>query len=154
MDVLSSCVRLRVFAFCAIVSAAGCGVWKKSELVLIPDGYIGWIRIEYGVASAPKLEEKDGAYEIRIPRTGRFATSTPMSSGLANDEYFYVSANGNMREIQAAPDANSPEGMIRAQHYFGALGAGDQKARNLRVFFVGTLSEYKQAPKGESYLLH
>jgi len=151
---LSRRVVLQTLAFCAILSAAGCGVWKKSELVLIPDGYIGWIRIEYGVPGAPKLQEKDGAYEIHIPQTGRFETSTPMSSGLANDKYFYVLADGNNeRQLGMASDANSSDGMVRARHYFGTLKAGGQRERNLRVFFIGTLSDYNIAPKSESDLL-
>src|SRR5215217_7412270 len=44
--------------------------------VLIPRGYVGWIRISYAVAGAPALPVERGEYLAKVPSCGLLASST------------------------------------------------------------------------------
>ena len=59
--------------------------------VLIPTGYTGLIKIEYGVKGAPPLTVEQGHYLHRIPPDGHLQTCTYFPSGCVNfDEWYYV----------------------------------------------------------------
>lgn len=122
-------------------------------MVSIPKGYVGWVRISYGVKGEPALQVKRCAYQIVIPQSGRIATSSPMTSGLAHDEYYYVDEHGQRKALKSSPAVDSPDGSIRAMHYFTIPRLENQQARQFRVFFVGTAADYQQARKDQDYLL-
>jgi hypothetical protein len=136
----------------ALFMSQGCH-WRRREVVLIPSGYVGWVRISYGVKEEPGLQVERGAYEIVVPTNGRIATSSPMTSGLAHDEYYYVSEDGQRKPLMIASAVDSPDGRIRAMHYFTIPKLKNQQARQFRVFFVGTAEDYQRARKDQDYLL-
>jgi hypothetical protein len=121
-------------------------------VVSIPSGYVGWVRISYGVKGEPALQVQQSAYQIAVPRTGRIATSSFMTSGLAHDEYYYVDECGQRNSLKIAPAVDSLDGNIRAMHYFTIPKLENQQARQFRVFFVGTAADYQQARKDQDYL--
>ena len=63
---------------------------RQARHYFIPDGYSGWVTIEYEKEGAPALGEGDGVLELRIPSNGILETSSPLSSGWARDEFFFV----------------------------------------------------------------
>lgn len=38
---------------------------------LIPEGYVGWIRVDFDVSGAPRLPIEDGFYIFEFPESGR-----------------------------------------------------------------------------------
>lgn len=137
----------------ALFMSQGCDHWRRPEVVLVPSGYVGWVRISYGVEGEPALQVQRGAYQIVVPQSGRIATSSPMASGLAHDEYYYVDEHGQKRLLKIALAVDSTDGSIRAMHYFTIPKLENQQARQFRVFFVGTTADYQQARKDQDYLL-
>ena len=101
-----------------LVHVQGCDHGRRPEVVSIPSGYVGWVRINYGVNGEPPLQVQRRAYQIVVPQSGRIATSSPMTSGLAHDEYYYVDERGQRKLLKVAPAVDSPDGNIRATHYF------------------------------------
>jgi hypothetical protein len=67
---------------------------RPASRFLIPDGYTGWVRIEFEVQDAPPLAKEDGEYIVKIPSDGVPRTSSAEQYGWAKDHYYYYSAEG------------------------------------------------------------
>ncbi len=81
--------------FACSLSSCGHAEIRPETNVLIPQGYVGWVRIEYGVAGAPPLERY---YRLPppmlrqqeiIPPSGLLQTSTRFGQGTLKNTYFY-----------------------------------------------------------------
>ena len=84
--------------FCLLVlgTQAGCEEGhKRSAKIYIPDGYVGWVLIEYGVKGASELPTDFlGPWEYQyFPKSGLLQTSSPLKDGAASADYFYYSGN-------------------------------------------------------------
>ena len=110
----------------------------------MPDGYVGWVRIDYGVSDgharqlgverALPLPMRDGVIVAEIPRTGHLVTSSPMQFGGAKDEFYYR-ANGRLTPLSQAKGNE----MIWNK-FNGILGPGMQT----EMFFIGSEADYKR----------
>src|SRR5688572_22179971 len=81
-----------------LLSQAGCErEHRRPANIYIPDGYVGWVRIEYGVKDAPELERDFfGPWEYqRFPPSGLLQTASELHDGAATANYFYYSASGD-----------------------------------------------------------
>jgi hypothetical protein len=126
-----------------------CGVelqsTRRSVRYLIPDGYVGWLRIDYGVndAHAPgygvkralPLPVKDGAVIVELPPGGHLVTSSPMEFGAARDEYYY-SGNGSLKALSQAHDT----GMVWNK-FNGRFGGA---ASQTEFMFIGSSADYQK----------
>jgi hypothetical protein len=109
---------------------------RPASRFLIPEGYIGWIRIEFEVQGAPPLPIEAGEYVLKIPPGGVLRTSSAEQYGWARDHYYYYSAQG----ARPLPDSGSAAliwGKINAE---GSGTSGKQKYEEL---FVGTAQQFK-----------
>lgn len=77
----------------------GCRSRSKREVWIIPGGYVGWLRLDYSVAGAPPLPIEDGRYIVRLPRTGRLATSTANYPPVDHNEYVFEDASGRHKLV-------------------------------------------------------
>jgi hypothetical protein len=114
---------------------------QRTSRFLIPEGYTGWIRIEFEVPGAPTLPTQNGQYVLRIPQDSVLQTSSPEQYGWANDQYFYYSEQG----VRSLPDSGLAEliwGKINGEHS-GATGN-----TKYEEFFVGTLEQFKDQGGG------
>jgi hypothetical protein len=103
---------------------------------LIPDGYKGWIRIEFDVQGAPALPMEGSEYILKIPPEGILRTSSGQQFGWARDHYYYDSAQG-LRPLADSGPAALIWGKINAEGY-GASGK-----RTYEELFVGTAEQFK-----------
>jgi hypothetical protein len=117
---------------------------RRPSLFLIPEGYVGWVRIEMANNTAPPLPIENGYYVVQLPESGLLKTSTPIESGWASDDYFYYSTRG--RSVLRAT-AWGGGGMIWA----GRTGReeSDGVGTYYQEFFVGTEEEYREKAKEE-----
>ncbi len=75
---------------------AGCVAQpQQTDVISLPDGYIGWVRIEFGVKGARPLPHKNGGDVYVIPASGYLRTSSPAKTGVISEELQYV--KGNLR---------------------------------------------------------
>src|SRR5215469_9969125 len=84
---LATCLATGLWWFTLATGSAismGAPVARHPTRFLIPQGYIGWIKIEYGRNATP-LQMSNGKYICRIPATGVLATSSPLEEGWAKD---------------------------------------------------------------------
>jgi len=108
----------------------------RSSRFLLPEGYTGWIRVEFEVPGATPLPLEGGEYVLRIPADGELRTSSAERYGWAQDHYYYYSAQG-MRSLQDSGDAPLIWGKINGE----ASGASGK--RKYEEFFVGTAQQFK-----------
>ena len=96
---------LLVFCFVTV----GYAQTRQPDLMLIPDGYVGWIQVNYGVKGTPPLPNWRGFRFHKFGRDGEIRTSSPLTYGWAKDKIFYSTANG-WKEL--ATTALEGKGMI------------------------------------------
>ena len=74
-----------------MLSAFGCG--RADERYLLPDGYTGWVEIDYEVSTAPTFPRENGFRLVEVPDTGRVETvESPNYGEMFIREYYYVGA--------------------------------------------------------------
>ena len=108
----------------------------RSSRFLIPEGYTGWIRIEFEVQGAPPLRMEGGQYVLRIPSEGVLRTSSAEQYGWAKNSYYYYSAQG----VRSLPDSGSAVliwGKINGEE------SGASGKRKYEEFFVGTEQQFR-----------
>jgi hypothetical protein len=106
---------------------------------LIPEGYVGWMRVEHDVECAPPVPVEDGVRIFRFTGANVLETSSPLPEPAAEREYFYFAADGSERNLAA--DYRNGDGMIWQE----SPGSRDGKMR-MFIFFVGTEEQSKSRP--------
>ena len=113
----------------------------RSMRFLIPEGYSGWVRIEFEAPGAPALPQEAGATVLRIPSSGRLRTSSPEQYGWVNNSYAFYSSAG-VRPIPGSGSGKLIWGKINGE----ASGASGK--RKYEEFFVGTQQQFKGQVEG------
>jgi hypothetical protein len=113
---------------------------------LIPEGYVGWVTVDYGVVGAPALPLQNDHLLVKFPNSRVVQTQSKLEYGWASDKYFYYTMTGQQRELKNTKWGGG--GMIWA----GTVGSesdGKGGMRNIEQrFFVGTEEQYKHGPGG------
>ena len=117
---------------------------RPSSKFLIPENYVGWVRVEFQVAGAPPLPVEQGQYVFRIPPTGILKTSSPEKFGYGKDKYYYDSAQGP-REL---PTDAQKDRLVWGQINGEKVGASGR--RQYEEFFVGTEEQFKDRAGAKS----
>ena len=123
-----------------LLSTAGCEHGgRRPANIYIPDGYVGWVRIEYGVEGTAALERDFfGPWEYqRFPPSGLLQTSSELQHGAASANYFYYSARGE----QQLTTKMIHGGVIT---WCVARPDGERLERDFMTFFVGPKEEYEK----------
>ena len=71
----------------------------EKELYLIPEGYVGKVVVIFNQADGEKPEYENDRRVYRIPETGVLFTQLKDEQGIINQEYYYVSQNGQRRKL-------------------------------------------------------
>lgn len=107
--------------------------------IYIPEGYVGWVRIEYGVPGAPEQESHyfDHTEYQRFPATGLIQTSSELKQGAASAEYFSYSLD-NIKPLA--------ENTIHGGTVSWCVKKPDDSRldREFITFFVGSKWEYEK----------
>jgi hypothetical protein len=140
-----------VVGLCTVALFAALGAWpafgthnygRRSARFLIPEGYVGWVRVEFQSGDAPPVPVENGEYIFQIPSSGLLKTSSSEQYGWAKDRYFYNSKNG----VRRLPDSGREQSLI-----WGKLNGQESTSRGSRTyeeFFVGTEQQFKEQIKG------
>ncbi|MBK8981556.1 MAG: hypothetical protein IPM38_04345 [Ignavibacteria bacterium] len=73
----------------------------EKETYLIPEGYIGTVLVIFNQSDGEKPEYEDGRRIYRIPPSGVLFTQLKDEQGILNQEYFYISPNGQRLKLGA-----------------------------------------------------
>jgi hypothetical protein len=117
---------------------------------LIPEGYVGWVKINFRIKGASALPVEDDHYLLKFPASGLLETSSDMEYGVASDDYFYYCGNTRRKLESTGWDG---DGMIWAV-YNGSSGNNSAERTDIHEgFFVGTEEQLKTlgAERDENY---
>jgi hypothetical protein len=132
-------VRRRVWslmrAAVLLICAAGCLRTRRHTQFLIPDGYVGWVDVSYGVPHAPTLPDESGYSIVRLPSSGKTQTSTEIEGGRTGDQFFYVQGDQRKRLQPSQPGGG---GLI-----WGDSVTGKSRGAT-REFFVGPEKAFRK----------
>jgi len=117
---------------------------RRSSRFLIPEGYVGWVRVEFQVNGAPPLPVDGGEYLFKFPPSGLLRTSSSEQYGWARDHYFYYSEKG----ARILPDT-LPGGGGLIWGKINGEKSGSQGKRKYEEFFVGTERQFGEQTRGE-----
>ena len=115
---------------------------RHSSRFLIPEGYVGWVRVEFQVNGAPPLPVEGGEYLIKLPPSGLLSTSSSEEYGWAKDHYLYYSEKGTRILPDTAPGGG---GLIWGK--INGEQTGSQGNRKYEEFFVGTEQQFREQPR-------
>jgi len=104
---------------------------------LVPDGYVGWVLLEYNVKDAEPVPMDGVAKVFKFPSSGALNTSSTGPERGADDGYFYYSPDAPLHQIPT--DYRNGKAMIWGQHEGTRKGALAQFG-----FFVGSEEQYKK----------
>ena len=112
---------------------------RRPAKVYIPDGYVGWVRIEYGVEGAPELERDFfGPWEYQLfPPSGLLRTSSALHDGAATVDYFYGSGNDAKPLSHEMVNGGIISWCVKKPD-------GSRLERHFLTYFVGPKEEYEK----------
>ncbi len=132
---------LLVIGLGVLFSIGGRNSTQRSLRFLIPEGYSGWVRVEFEIPGEPALPAEAGQTVLKIPTSGLLKTSSPEQYGWANDTYAYYSSGG----VRPLPDSG-PGRLIWGKINGEALGPSGK--RKYEEFFVGTQQQFRDQVEG------
>jgi hypothetical protein len=141
-------VKMFLLLLIAGVSPTGCGPNEREpNLFLVPNGYVGWLHIEYEVKSAPALPLQNGFRVYEFSRSGRIRTSSMLLEGVAKDKICYVTPNG-WKGLACSDDQG--KGMVWGGFTSsGGVHVNDSRGYTVRVptpptlnVFIGTWEQF------------
>ena len=121
----------------------GAPIARHPVRYLIPNGYVGWVKIKRG-ENAPPLPLLQGKYICRVPLSGSVDTSTLTEDGWAADEYFYYDGQtqlGKLRETGWGGGGMIWGGMTQFESTQGKI----RSTRMVENFFIGTEDQYHRS---------
>lgn len=134
--------------FSSFVLLAGCisfalisylvGWWGQPVLWQFPEGYRGWVVVQWGDPNCPPLASK-GLYKVILINTvGRLCTSSQMPTGFRYLRFEYINPNGAEQVMLS--------GWFRFLDFHGPQFFSMGAVYNLRrqMLFVGTDQERRQ----------
>lgn len=130
-----------VIGLAAWLSVSARNTTRRSSRFLIPDGYTGWVRVEFEVAGAPPLPVEAGQNVLAIPPSGLLRTSSSEQNGWAKDSYHFSSSAG----ARPIPDSG-PQALIWGK--INGEASGSSGKRKYEEFFVGTNQQFKEQAAG------
>lgn len=106
---------------------------------LIPEGYVGWVRIEFEVPGAPTVPMEDGEYLFKVPPTGVLKTSLTLQKGGPEVRYYYYSEERRQQLSDRSQDRNR---LVWGRISGAVSGLSGEKS--YEEFFVGTEQQFRQ----------
>jgi|SRR5882724_2867896 len=139
-------MRALLLVLVSVLILAGCKKARTPCVYEIPEGFTGWVLIEFGRTNCQPLGKRDEKLVFQIGKDGRFCTSSALEFGWAKDAYFYVGKSRT--EI---PSTMSGRGGMIWGGGTGSVQAGSVE-RAYETFYVGTEERFNHAdqqPKPE-----
>jgi hypothetical protein len=118
---------------------------RQPERFLVPEGYKGWVRIDFRQKDASLLPTEQGRLLLKLAADGTLKTSSNPLAGHGNDDYYYYAGD---RRIPLSNRGVCKGGMIWQVETLVDDHTGSPFVR----FFVGTEDQYRQVvdPQGKN----
>lgn len=141
---------LRIKYFFTLLLTLGFGFYiiqaqdRRPSRLLVPEGYIGWVRIDYNLSGAPPLTFEDGHYLLKIPESGFLKTSTAFEGGFsAKDDYFYYSDDERTALDSWNDEVRMVWGGAPDHKKTGVIDGNGREMFPTTQYFVGNKEDYE-----------
>jgi hypothetical protein len=136
-----------------ITSVSICGQTSRKSLpyrFLIPEGYVGWIRVDFNVPGAPPLPVEDGFYIFKFSETGRLQTSSSDVVESRRNEFAYYSAEATYQLKIVGPIETR---MVHGQFSGPGPGQPAPVPTHYRYIFIGPTDVFEKFQNSDTSLL-
>ena len=118
---------------------------RPPDRILIPEGYAGWVRIDFGVTGAAPLPREQRRLLLRLDPNATLKTSSNRPQGLGKDEYFYFS--------RTTRTALSTSGVCKGGMIWYVTTGNDSLSGEYETFFVGSEEQFRHEvdPTGKTF---
>jgi hypothetical protein len=128
--------------FTSALSISGCWKSRTPNCYVFPKEYVGWVSVNYGVASAAPLPIRDGCLWLDFTKQPEIRTSSALESGWALDRYF----DSDGSELLKLTAEEGPSRAVRGTHHV-FIGSGTATESTTGFAFVGTEAQHKAHPE-------
>lgn len=134
-------MRSLLVSLILVLALSGCRKARTACVFEIPEGFTGWVLIEFGRTNCPPLGKRDGQIVFQIGSDGRCCTSSALEFGWAKDSYVYVGKSRN----QIPSTVPGGGGLV----WGGGTGSVQTKSaeKTYETFFVGTEQQFTYADR-------
>lgn len=133
-----------------LVLFMGCKHYRRDNVILVPNSYIGPIRIEFDIKDASALQIDGNRYMIKIPQNGILRTSTHHEEGWGVDIFYYYAGNKRWRLYDAVEPYPSNATPPRPMVWDGSVSVGSNKPLTLE-YFIGSHQQWLTYEKKRGY---
>ena len=124
-----------------MVLLSACRSGSRCEVWTIPEGYVGWLRLDYGVEGALPLPIEKGCYVVRFTRAGRLQTSSRNRPQTDRNDYGIEASTGRQKLRGFSWPAVQEYG-IQNVYSWGRLADFVRFGAQLECAFVGTGADF------------
>jgi len=121
-------------------STLGAPLARHSIRFLIPEDYLGWIEIRYGVSGSPPLPLENGSFVCSIPDSGVLPTSSKLEEGWATDEYYFLAPDDSLLRVYETPWGGG--GYVWDRQVRPPAGAGSSSSEKDVYLYIGTEDQF------------
>jgi hypothetical protein len=150
----SNLIATLLFSF-SIASFSSSGQTQQPWLYrfLIPEGYVGWVRVDFEVPGAPPLPVEGGYYILKFSDTGRIQTSSRDIPESWRDQFLYYSTE---RPYLLKLKVGGPPESIMVHGQFSGPGAGHRYPvpNPYRYYFIGPTDVYDRVEASDPRTAH
>lgn len=124
-----------------VLMLSGCQDKRTPDLIIIPNGYIGWVRVNYNVTNATPVKISNGYRVFQIPSNGVLSTKSSVQAGWGQDKYIYQAGNA------AKPLKRTLKG---GGGMIWQVTNGESNGQTYRKFFVGPETAWRAAVQSKN----
>jgi len=133
-------ILLHLLLIVSLILPLSCQEQRRAPIkYLFPEGYIGWVRIDWKVPDAPPLPVEDGYYIIKFPASGRIQTSSDLEYGWGKDQDYYYT-DTSLRLLESTNFGEQGWVWAEGTTYLND-GKGNETEKYSRMF-VGTREQF------------
>ena len=108
---------------------------RRGKIYIFSPGFVGTVKIHFGIEGAPSFPLKDGFYVIRIPANGEILTSSMPEEGWGEDRFYYGMENESSRLFESGEVSKS--GTAQPQTIWNRKMVAGSNLGLFETFFVG-----------------
>ena len=135
---MEACKRLSCVCLAIWLGSCGASLFgpeRPRARILLPDGFVGWTRLEYGVTGAPPLPVDAGVVILKYPASGVLQTSTNDGDDVVGaEDVFYYSGDRTVavpfgfraRGGFSSWQVNDPQHRWSAWSYYGSQADSEE----------------------------
>jgi hypothetical protein len=109
---------------------------------LIPEGYIGWVRVDYNLENASSLPIENGRQLYRFPPSGRLQTSSTLEYTRGRDVAYFYSSNDSRLPLKSTDRGGG--GMIWGEFKNSMACSRGETQECYEYIFVGSEELYEK----------